>query len=471
MTDISLERRAVRGVSVLVVRTLGLQAVTFGATIVIARLLSPSDYGIFALALAIQQIARSMIELGLPVPLVQRDTPPTVAEQRTVTGVVFAAGAAFFAIVTAVAFVALPLLSIDSAVMRSAAVASAAVPLYALRLVPMILIERDLQFNRLIAVEISETLAFYAFALPAAALDLGAYSLAGGIPVAALIGVIVATCLKPWSFGLRLDFAVIRPLAAFGLRVATLYPLQLVRELGVVGIGSIAGGPAAVGFYAFSLRLFALHTALTTSIQRVGLPVLARATDRSGLAAQATAVSAVAAGLVTAVVAGATDPLVACLFGSKWSPVADVVLVLAPGFLVAASAGAVMSSLALASRNAAAPIHAAIAAAAVSTTLAAATVPWLGARGAGVATAAGLIVLAVWLAVSLPGAAGALKPVAKAVVIAAVAAVSARGLVTGTDLVALLSAAGIAGAVWLALTCLLMRGELRLGVRLVARNL
>jgi lipopolysaccharide exporter len=472
---VALERRAVRGVGALVMRTLGLQVVTLLGTLVLVRSLSPKDYGLFAIALAVQQIGRSLIELGLPVPLVQRDTPPTVAEQRAVTGFVLAVGLLFAATAALIAFVVLPFLGVRGDAAKVIAVAGIAVPIFALRMVPMVLMERSLSFGRIVVVEVCETLAFYAFAIPVALSWGSPYSLAGAVPAAALAGVVAATVLRPWKLGLSLDFGRVRPMARFGLQVGALHPLQMTRELGVLAAATAVGGPALAGFYSVAQRLFIVHTALLTSIQRVGLPVLSRArtaADRQHQVARAVALSALAAGLPTAVLVGAAEPLVAFLFGPRWSPSADVVLACAPGFFVAVSLVAVLSSAAWAAGQPAAPLRAAAASAVVSFGLALILVGRLHEVGIGLAASGGLLTVALVLihdSSALPRA--ALLFVLKALGVAAIAGAVGATFGFGRGIVGVGSAVGLASLAWLLGSALVARPELRLGVRVLDRNL
>ena len=78
---------AARGVGVLVGRTLGLQLLTAGVTVVLAPILTPADYGLFAIALAVQLVGQRVAELGLPGALVRRAERPSPRVQSAVAGV------------------------------------------------------------------------------------------------------------------------------------------------------------------------------------------------------------------------------------------------------------------------------------------------------------------------------------------------------------------------------------------------
>lgn len=474
MEKTSLEATAVRSVGLLIGRTLGLQLFTVAATIVLARLLSPRDYGAFAVASALQQVLRSA-ELSLPFPLIRREEPPTRDEERAVTGFTLMLGGAVAAVAVAVAFLALPTLGVESKTARVIALATLALPIFSFRAVPMILLERSLRFGRLVAVEATETIAFYAFALPAAALGLGAYSLGAAIPVGAAASVAVANVVARWPLGVRLDLGPIRPLASFGAQVSVTYTLQLVRELGLVAVFAAVGGPALAGFYNFSQRIFSLPTAVQVAVQRVGFPALARAEagcGRARRAAQAASAAAVAVGCLLALVVAAADPLVAILFGERWLPTADIVLAAAVGVIAVTSAGAALSSLAFANADPRTPLLAAIAGLVVGVAAALALVPPLDAVGAGIASGGALLASTLVVFARAPAEARACGPrIARALVAATLAAAAGRIAASGLGPAAFFTAVGVAGGVWLVVSLVLSRAELSLLVRLACRAL
>src|SRR4051812_10815835 len=98
----------------LLARSVGFQLITAFATIALARILSPADYGAFAIALAVQLLGKAAVEIGLPLALIRRDEPPSLEEQRAVTGFMLATGVGLAALVGLLALVVLPLAGVES---------------------------------------------------------------------------------------------------------------------------------------------------------------------------------------------------------------------------------------------------------------------------------------------------------------------------------------------------------------------
>ncbi len=456
-------------------RTLGVQLVTAGATIALARLLAPADYGAFAIAQAAQYLGRNVVEVGLPAALVRRADPPTIREQHAVTGLMVATGGALAAAAFMCAYAVLPLLGIDTEFAELIAIAFASLPLFGARAVPAVFLERRLAFGRLVAIEVSETFAFYAFALPAAVAGLGAFSLVGAIPVSAAAGVAAATLLQPWAWGARIELGVLRTLIRFGTQVSLIWPVHMLRELAFVAILIAVGGQALAGFYAMSLRIFGVTTAVLYAIQRVGFAAFSRAEPgaaRALRAARASGVTAVAIGLPLALITGAADPLVALIFGERWLPTADVVLGAVTGVFLVTSAGGVLQALLLSEENARTPLAAAILQAVLTVGLAAVLAGPFDALGAGVAVGIGSIAFtaAVWAGAPREARSGTL-PVLAALAAVAGAALAGHAAGSAVTLRSLLAALAASLGAWLILSILLSRSELALLRDLLRRHL
>lgn len=424
--DEALRGSAVRGTALLVARSLALQGLAFGATLILARLLTPAEYGAFAVAVIVQQAGRGLVEVGLPAGLIQQREPPPPAQQHAVTGFTVALASVVSATAAIVAWVALPALGIESEVAELTAITCLSLPLLSLQVIPSVLLERDLRFGRILAIEASGAVAFYSFALAMAAAGHGAFSLAGAVPVSALVALAVATAVRPWDRGISLDLSPIRHLASFGGQTGAAYLTGILRDLGLVGILAAIGGQALAGFYDMARRLLGLPTAIMYALLRVAFPTLSRTpeAERAGLAARGAGVATLAAGLPLALVAGA-DGLVEFLFGDRWAPAAEIVAVAAAGMLLYISVGTMLNRLLLAGGDARSPLVAELAHAAVTVVAALVIAPQHGPLAAGLAIGVGYAVNAAVLARFASGVARACAgPVLRGIAIAAVAAVA-----------------------------------------------
>jgi O-antigen/teichoic acid export membrane protein len=454
---------AARGVGVLVGRTLGLQLLTAGVTVLLARILTPADYGLFAIALAVQMVGQRTAELGLPAALVRREEDPSPELQSAVAGVMLIFAAAFSGLLMLVAFAIAPAAGGGSETMRVIALATLAMPFYAARAMPMVLMERRLAFGRVAIVETADTLAFNGFALLAALAGLGAFSLSGAVPAGALAGVAAAWAIQPFSRRPRIALDPVRPLIGFGVRISVLQGVYLLRELGFVGIVAAVGGAPVAGFYAMAKRLFSFPIALTSAVARVSFPALSREPElRPKRTAQIVAYTAIAAGLPLALVAGAAQPLIAVVLGEEWMPTADVVLLGSLGMMLTASACATMISSFMADGRADYPLGSAISESAVLLVLAAALTGPIGEVGVGVAITVSTLVGTAALTIGAHSVIRhSLLRVGKATAIAALAALAAQLLPYEENATGLILSLATVAAVWLPLEVLFSRDDVR----------
>lgn len=446
----------------LVGRTLVLQLLTAGVTVILARLLTPADYGLFAIALSVQLVGQRAAELGMPAALVQMEETPTPQQQSAVAGFLLLTSALLTGTLFVVAFAIAPAFG-GSRTLEIIAVSCCAIPFYAARAIPMVLMEREMRFGSVAIVETADTLAFNGFALAGALAGLGAFSLAGAVPAGGLAGGVVAWALQPFARRPRLDLDPVRPLAGFGIRVSILQGVALLKELGFVSLLAAVGGASLAGFYAMSKRLFSFPIALTSAVGRVSFPALSRDSGRrAARAAQIMALVAIAAGLPLALVAGVAQPLISVLLGDEWLPTTDIVLIGSVGLMITSSALVTMMSHSLAEAKPNPPIAATLAEGVVQYALAIALIGVLDEAAVGIAMVLGsLASLTVLAFATEPLVRRALKSVARSTLIAAAAAGAAQLLNLSNDVVGLLVGLTAVSIVWLALEALLARSELR----------
>jgi lipopolysaccharide exporter len=446
---------------VLVGRTLGFQLLTAGVTVVLARLLSPADYGLFAIALSVQLVGQNIAELGLPAALVRMQETPSAALQRATIGFLLAITSGIVVTFFLLAFAILPALDASSKVVQVIATTLVALPIYAARAVPMAMFDRELRFGRVAAVEAADTVGFNLFALLAALAGLGVFSLAGAVPIGAILGAGVAW-LSPSAVRLpRFELSRVKPLIGFGSRVSVLGVLYLGRDLGYVAlIGAIGGAPMA-GFYAMAKRLFSFPTALAAAVARVMLPTLSQSGEERPLrTARMLGQIALVCGLPLAVVSGAIQPLIEVVLGPEWRPTADIVLFGSLAMLLGASIASPINSYCLAEGKPNPPVLAVGIELLVGFALAAALIGVLDETGIGVAMSVGSTVAATILlwAVEPRVRMGSLI-VAKVVAITALAIVAGQLLPVSDNGVGLVIALCASGLAWLGLAAVIARSE------------
>ena len=429
---------------------------------VLARLLTPEEYGLFAIALSVQLAGQQLAELGLPTALVRLEEEPGKRLLAAVSGFMLLATAVTVTVVSLTAFLVLPALGAAGELASIIAVTAFALPMYAFRSVPMAMMERSMSFGKVAGVEAVETVAFNLFALSAALLGLGAFSLAGAVPFAAMLGAVTAWLLLRTALP-RLDLDPVRPLISFGGRVSLLGLLYVGKDLGMIALISLTGGVSMTGFYAMAKRLFSFPTALAGAVVRVTLPALTKSKDhRARRTARMIALTALACGLPLAVVAGAIEPLITVILGEDWLPTEDIVLYGSLSLFLSACVSSPINSFFLAEGRPNTPVLAMTIELLLSSIAILALVGTLGETGIGLALSIGSIFAAGTLLLRVdPEARRGFAKAAKAMVVAALAAASGFIANLPDTLGGLALTTAIVAAVWTALTLLTARDESR----------
>jgi O-antigen/teichoic acid export membrane protein len=320
-----LGQRARRGVIVLVIRTGLVQLIVLGGQVALARLLTPSDFGAFAIIQFALSLLSFIGEAGLGASLIRKKEEPTDTELSSVFMAQMALSVLIIACVGVGARFAgriWPQLPEGGDWLLRAL--SGSLLLAALRSIPCVLMERELRFARLGTIDLIMSVTFYVVATGLAWLGWGIWSLATAVLVQGVLATGAAYALRPFRPRLVLDWALLRPIISFSV------PFQMNRALGMVN-GALAPiyagavlGPRVLGLlnWAQSTAYFPLK--LVDIISRVAFPLYSRIRDDEKLLGETFGrLVQLCFGFTTFFVAlfcGMGEPLIHVVYGDKWLP-------------------------------------------------------------------------------------------------------------------------------------------------------
>ena len=317
-------RRAKRGVKLMMLRQVLTQLLTFAGGVALARLLMPADFGLFVVSFFYVETLILLGGLGVRGHLVQRRQDLAESDLRAgftlqlLTAVPLAAVAWF----AAPHFIRLyP--DVDAA--TGAAMLRSLTPILfvaPLRGTSVLRLERAMKFGQSAAVDLVEALIFQAVAVACAFAGLGVWSFAAALLARAGAGAATAYGLSRWP--VRLGLAGVASLVRLSLGYWT---RGLVASVGgwtnALGVG-LTLGPAAVGFVTWSSSNGRKPTQAINLLSRVSFPHLARLQDdpdamRSALMKYTTPLLLLAAAWSAMILVAGRD-LVAFVYGEKWLP-------------------------------------------------------------------------------------------------------------------------------------------------------
>lgn len=292
--------------------------------LVLARLLTPADFGVYAIALAVTAFAMHVNDAGVIAACVQWRGK---LEEMAPTGAAIALLSSFF--MYGVLWCAAP----GFATLSGAPEATPVVRVLTLIIVVdgvtaihMASLVRRFEQDRLTKVNMIGWVANAAVALPLAFGGAGAYSFAvGQLAGSIVIGAIVLKIVDlPVKFGF--DKEIARKLLKFGVPLAVSLGIEaLLLNMDFVIVGNVLG-VVAVGYYLLAFNVSNWVPGLIgTAVRYVSVPSFSRLAERDS-EALAWGVRRSVPLLVTAVlpiavvIATLATPLVDFLYGEKWGP-------------------------------------------------------------------------------------------------------------------------------------------------------
>ena len=300
--------------------------------VVLARLLTPADYGMAGMAFIFSGLATIFSDLALGGALVQRRE---VTEEDRST--VFWGSLAFSFVVAGICVALSPLVADffgKQEVEKLVAVMAISVPLSALTTTQVALLLRQLAYRSL---EIRQMLAILSGAVAAlvfAAAGFGPWAIVVNSLVASAVSTLLVWRFSSWRPRFVFSFARLRDLSPFGLR---LFGLRLMNYANLnvdnLLVGRFAGA-AALGVYSLAYNvMFTPMIRIANPISSVVYPALARMQDdmprmrRAWLRSKRMSASLLAPAFLIAIV---TAPvLVPVLFGPQWHEAVPVIQLLA----------------------------------------------------------------------------------------------------------------------------------------------
>ena len=239
--DIELiKKRTISGIVTFTLRTFFIQAFTFIATFALTILLEPSIFGVFFLVSAILNLFVYFSDIGLAAALIQHKDEPvrkdlvtTFTIQQTIVFTLVVIGLLTSGKIA-------DFYNLDDSGLALLRVLIFSLILSSLKTIPSIILERNLNFTKLVIPQVVENITFYSLAVVLAFLNFGLYSFTWAVLARGIIGLIAIYVLSPWRPGFGLNRESAKKLTTFGVPFQLNSILALIKDdLLTVFIGKI----------------------------------------------------------------------------------------------------------------------------------------------------------------------------------------------------------------------------------------
>jgi len=275
--------RAVRGAFFLTGRKVILQAISYLGSIILARLLSPEIFGVFAIVSFVITFFSTFADAGLGAALIQKKGKLREKDLKTV----FTLQQGLALILIILIFVFSPLIVKYYDLSRGNAwllrAFSISLFLTSLKTIPLILLERTLRFGKVVIPEIIEVVSFQVSAVILAMLGFGVWSFIIAILLRTFLGVVSLYIICPWRPGFYWQPGKARKLFSFGIAYQANSFIAMVKDAVMpVFVGAVSGA-AAVGFLNWANTFSKIPILLMSDIFRIIFPGFARIQDNKKL--------------------------------------------------------------------------------------------------------------------------------------------------------------------------------------------
>jgi O-antigen/teichoic acid export membrane protein len=303
---------------------------TFLGSVVLARMLSPREFGLIAFGNTIALLAGVLSEGGIASGYIRQSHGVSKSVLRSVNGVQLCLSILVAGIIALIssgfglagALTALMVWSLPVASPQTGG---------------RILLIRELRFRDMSIAEAVGVAVYYLWSIPLVATGMGVWALATGVIVRAFAITLAVAAFTGWGLmvpSLRAYRDVLR-VAGFGIRFSTTWLANVLYVQGQNIVIGVSGGVASLGLWSLATRVMQLPNLMYVPLHQVAFPafshLIAAGEDPRPLLERVSRVSFTASAIVLSSFTVAMPGLIPAVFGAQWR---DAVLVL-PGVSLA----------------------------------------------------------------------------------------------------------------------------------------
>lgn len=318
-----IRRLAIQGTALVGLRTVVIRFLGLGANVVLARLLTPRDFGIVALATSIVGVTAIFTDAGVAAALVRRPEDPTRYELEGILGIQLLVALGIGGLVAMVA------LLLGGTAGEITALMALSLPLSAYRGPAAVFLERRLDYRHLATVEVIEASAYVACAISTVALGAGVWGLAAAVVLRSATGsAAMGLAARTGWLMPRLAWSSTRPLLNFGVPFLAIGVVSALQEQGLNAGITVLGGFVPLGVWSLVMKMMQAPFVVFETLWRVSYPATARllaAGEDPSLSLERTMRTvAVGSGLLIAGMVGTAPALIPLAFGPAWDAAINV---------------------------------------------------------------------------------------------------------------------------------------------------
>jgi PST family polysaccharide transporter len=320
-----LKAKSLGAIGPLLMRQVLTKLIFFVANIMLARLLVPEIFGAYAIASFIVQFFSIFGEAGIGAVLIQKKDQPKQSELSSIFWFQQAvAGCMAIILILAAPFLVTLYPSLPANAVWLVRAMAMSLVVASLKSVPVLQLERGLDFRRIAYIDINESISFHAVAVGFAFAGCGIWSFVIAAICQSAVSVVVVFSCSSWRPSLEFDFAAVRHLLRFGIPYQGNYVLGFLKDaVTPIFLGAYAGA-AAVGYVNWAKNFAFAPLILSGAFGRVAFPTFSRIQEYRESLSRTVERSIRMLTLImfpiTAVMLAAAPELIQIVYTAKWLP-------------------------------------------------------------------------------------------------------------------------------------------------------
>lgn len=338
-TNESVTDKVSKSAVALILRQIFVFVINVAGGILLARLLTPEEFGIYAIVIFVMNFLKVFGDVGLAASLIRKKDEPTQEEYAAIFTIqqLLVVGVVIIFWVLAPWLVQTYELS-EGYVWLFRLVALSLIAT-SFMVIPQVQLERELSFDRIAVIEVSQAVAFNVVAVLLAWYGYGAFALGWGLIARSAAGGILANVVRPWAIALKWQWGIVRKHLQFGI------PFQATSLIGTINSAlnpvliAMVFGMASAGYVEWAIILVGYLQRPLLLLNRLLFPTYSKLRENEQKLEEAVNYTYVASSLIffglAGILYGLAPEIVKVVYTDKWLPALPLLylLIIANAFI------------------------------------------------------------------------------------------------------------------------------------------
>lgn len=320
----SIKEKTASGVFWVSISSASTLIINFLSRIILARILLPWDYGIFALGTLIITILGVIRDIGLGFAIIQRKE--NLKESLDTAFVITLITAVFLFLICNIAAPFLSLFYNEKDLLPVIRILSITLLFNPFILIPISMMNKEMEFKKLFVPELLANFAFIASAVILALTGQRFWSLVWASVISAVVYLIVCNLAYPWKPSFKFNKTVASELLKYGASTSGVGIIALILTQGDNAVAGKVLGSTLLGYYLMAYTFSNLPaTVIARLSNKISIPLLAKFQDYpeelKRVFLKIFKVNMFLITLVATIIFISAEKLTMVLLGTKWLPI------------------------------------------------------------------------------------------------------------------------------------------------------